>query len=137
MLDILIRKGFPDSSVGKESACDPGDLGSIPGSGRSPGEGIGYPLQYSWTEMSFYYKCHSLHYNNSHTNVCIFDLWQVGKGFCKYAHVLTPRICQTDEIILEYPGKLWKSLKSRRGGKNESENEAEEKAKVDKHKESP
>ena len=41
-------EGFPDSSVGKESACNVGDPGSIPGSGRSPGEGIGYPLQYSW-----------------------------------------------------------------------------------------
>ena len=40
--------GFPDSSVGKESACNTGDPGSIPGSGRSAGEGIGYPLQYSW-----------------------------------------------------------------------------------------
>ena len=38
---------FPDSSVGKESACNAGDPGSIPGSGRSAGEGIGYPLQYS------------------------------------------------------------------------------------------
>ena len=38
---------FPDSSVGKESACDAGDPGSIPGSGRSTGEEIGYPLQYS------------------------------------------------------------------------------------------
>ena len=40
--------GFSDSSVGKESTCDVGDPGSIPGSGRSSGEGIGYPLQYSW-----------------------------------------------------------------------------------------
>ena len=39
--------GFPDSSVGKESACNAGDPGSIPGSGRSAGEGLGYPLQYS------------------------------------------------------------------------------------------
>ena len=39
--------GFSDSSVGKESACNVGDLGSIPGLGRSPGEGKGYPLQYS------------------------------------------------------------------------------------------
>ena len=44
--------GFPDSSVGKESACHTGDPGSIPGSGRSPGEGIGYPLQYSGLENS-------------------------------------------------------------------------------------
>ena len=40
--------GFPDSSVGKESTCSAGDPGLIPGSGRSAGEGIGYPLQYSW-----------------------------------------------------------------------------------------
>ena len=38
--------GFPCSSVGKESACNAGDLGSIPGSGRSLGEGNGNPLQY-------------------------------------------------------------------------------------------
>ena len=40
--------GFPDSSVDKESACNAGDPSSIPGSGKSGGEGIGYPLQYSW-----------------------------------------------------------------------------------------
>ena len=43
--------GFPDSSVGKESACNAGDPGLIPGSGRSAGEGIGYPLQYSWASL--------------------------------------------------------------------------------------
>ena len=43
--------GFPDSSVGKESACNAGDPSSIPGSGRSAGEGIGYPLQYSWASL--------------------------------------------------------------------------------------
>ena len=42
---------FPNSSVGKESTCNAGDPGSIPGSGRSPGEGIGYPLQYSWASL--------------------------------------------------------------------------------------
>ena len=42
--------GFPRSSVGKESACDAGDLGSIPGSERSPGEGTVNPLQYSYLE---------------------------------------------------------------------------------------
>ena len=40
--------GFPGSSAGKESACNAGDPSLIPGSGRSPGEGIGYLLQYSW-----------------------------------------------------------------------------------------
>ena len=44
--------GFPDSSIGKESACNVGDPGLIPGSGRSPGEGNGYPLQYSGPENS-------------------------------------------------------------------------------------
>ena len=39
--------GFPDSSVGKESVCNAGDSGLIPGSGRSPGEANGYPPQYS------------------------------------------------------------------------------------------
>ena len=39
---------FPDSSDGKESICNARDPSWIPGSGRSPGEGIGYPLQYSW-----------------------------------------------------------------------------------------
>ena len=43
---------FPDSSVCKESACNVGDLGLIPGLGRSPGEGNGYPLQYSGLENS-------------------------------------------------------------------------------------
>ena len=43
--------GFPYSSVGKKSACNAGDPSSIPGSGRSPGEGIGYPLQHSWVSL--------------------------------------------------------------------------------------
>ena len=43
-------KGFPGGSVGKVSACNVGDQGSIPGSGRSPGEGNVYPLQYSCLE---------------------------------------------------------------------------------------
>ena len=42
---------FPHSSVGKESACNSGDSGSIPGSGRSAGERIGYALQYSWVSL--------------------------------------------------------------------------------------
>ena len=42
--------GFPDSSVDKESTCNTGDPGLIPGLGRSPGEGKGYPLQYSGLE---------------------------------------------------------------------------------------
>ena len=44
--------GFPGSPAGKDSACNAGDLGSIPGLGRSPGERKGYPLQYSGLENS-------------------------------------------------------------------------------------
>ena len=43
--------GFSDSSIGKESACNAGDPGSIPGPGRSTGEGIGYLLQYPWASL--------------------------------------------------------------------------------------
>ena len=49
-LDIiqLIERKLPGSVAGKESACNAGDLGSIPVLGRSAGEGLGYPLLYSW-----------------------------------------------------------------------------------------
>ena len=49
-LPILVFWGFSYGSAGKESACSVGDLGLIPGLGRSPGEGKGYPLQYSGLE---------------------------------------------------------------------------------------
>ena len=44
-------EGFPDSSIGKESMCNAGDPGLIPEWGRSSGEGIGSPLQYSWASL--------------------------------------------------------------------------------------
>ena len=47
-----IYMDFPCGSAGKESACNAGDLGSVPGLGRSPGEGKGYPLQYCDLENS-------------------------------------------------------------------------------------
>ena len=46
MIHISCEQGFPG-----ESACNAGHLGSIPGSGRSPGEGVGYPFQYSWASV--------------------------------------------------------------------------------------
>ena len=51
-LPTPIFLGFPCGSAGKESACNVGNLGSIPGLGRSPGEGKGYPLQYSGVKNS-------------------------------------------------------------------------------------
>ena len=47
---LLLSYDFPGGSEGKTSACNVGYLGSIPGSGRSPGEGNGNPLQYSYLE---------------------------------------------------------------------------------------
>jgi len=51
-LPTLIFLGFPCGSAGKESTCNARDLDSIPGLGRSPGEGKGYPLEYSGLENS-------------------------------------------------------------------------------------
>ena len=48
---ISEKKGFPGSLASKESTCNAGDPDSILGSGRFPGEGIGYPLQYSWASL--------------------------------------------------------------------------------------
>ena len=48
---LYLIKGFPDSSLGKESSRNTRDPGSIPGLGRSAGEGIGYSLQYSWASL--------------------------------------------------------------------------------------
>ena len=59
--------GFPDSSAGEESACNAGDPSLIPASGRSPGEGIGYPFQYSWASLV------SQMVNESASNVTIWD----------------------------------------------------------------
>ena len=50
ILPLKLEAGFPGGSEGKATACNAGDLGSIPGWGRSPGEGYGNPLQYSCLE---------------------------------------------------------------------------------------
>ena len=52
MHSLILSKGFPCGSAGKESACNVGDLGLFPGLRRSPGEEKGYPLQYSGLENS-------------------------------------------------------------------------------------
>ena len=51
MAQLSYPWGFPDSLVGRESACNAGEPRSFPGLRRSPGEGIGYPLQYSWASL--------------------------------------------------------------------------------------
>jgi len=59
-LPMPVLLGFPGGSADKESACNEGDLGSIPGLGRSPGEGRGYPLQYSGLENSMDHIVHGV-----------------------------------------------------------------------------
>ena len=50
-MPVYILMGFPSSSAGEESACNAGDPDSIPGSGKFPGEGIGYSFQYYWASL--------------------------------------------------------------------------------------
>ena len=69
---ILNRVGFPCGSDGKESACNAGDLDSIPGLERSPGEGKDCPLQYSGLENSMDYIVHGA--AQSQTRLNDFDL---------------------------------------------------------------
>ena len=64
-------RGFPDSLVGKEASCNAGDLGLIPGLGRSPGKGKGYALQYSGLENSIDCIVHKV--AKSRTQLSDFD----------------------------------------------------------------
>ena len=59
-ISIFFMWVFPGGSDGKELACNAGDLGSIPGLGKFPGEGKGYPLQYSGLENSMNYTVHGV-----------------------------------------------------------------------------
>ena len=58
--ELGVPLGFPDISVGKESTCNAGDLGLIPGLGRLPGEGNSCPLQYSGLENTMDYIVHGV-----------------------------------------------------------------------------
>ena len=75
---LILQRVFPDSSVGKESTCHAGEQGSIPGSGRFTGEGIGCPFQYSWASPVAQLVKNPLHYGRPG-----FDPWvgmTPGKG---------------------------------------------------------
>ena len=75
-----LPKGFPCGSTGKESACNVGKLGSIPGLGRSPGEGKGYPLQYSGLENSMDCIVHGVAKSWTRlSNFCFHKLLNAGK----------------------------------------------------------
>ena len=74
--------GFPCGSAGKESTCNVGDLGSIPGLGRSPGEGDGYPLQYSVLENSMDCVVHGVakSWSDMTERLSLFNLSSEGQG---------------------------------------------------------
>ena len=72
----LLMLGFPNSSVGKESACNAGDPSSIPGLGRSPGEGIRYPLQYSSLENSMDCKVHGVTKSQTSMHACMLSCFR-------------------------------------------------------------
>ena len=87
---VFIYRGFPDNSVGKESACSAGDTTLIPGSGRSAGEAIGYPLQYSWASLVA-----QLVKNHLQCGRPGFDPW-VGKISWRRERLLTPVFWPTE-----------------------------------------
>ena len=72
MVSFPYESGLPCGSAGKESTCNVGDLGLIPGLGRSPGEGRVYPLQYSGLENFMACKVNGV--ANSWTQLCVFNL---------------------------------------------------------------
>ena len=71
LIYILERMGFPGGSAAKESACNAGDLGLIPGLGRSPGEEKGYPPQYSGLKNSMDCTVHGV--SKSQTQLSYFQ----------------------------------------------------------------
>ena len=103
------EQGFPRGSAGKESTWNAGDPGSIPGLGRSPGEGIGYPLQYS---------CPSLEAQLVKNPLAMQEIWvqslgwedPLEEGMATHSGILAWRITWTEE-----PGGL-QSMRSRRVG---------------------
>ena len=78
---------FPDSSVGKESSCNAGDPSSTPGLGRSNGEGIGYPLQYSGLENTMDYIVHGVAKSWTWMSDFYMDLtFQISMQCCSLQH---------------------------------------------------
>ena len=94
--------GLPGGSAGKESSCSVGDLGLLPGLGRSPGEGKGYPLQYSglespmdcavheipktWTQLSTFHFTSSPEWVANHAVTCVCDILPDGLGIAGVSH---------------------------------------------------
>ena len=97
MFGKYLYQGFPCGSAGKKSTCIVGDLSSIPGLGRSSGEGKGYPLQYSGLENSMDYIVHAVAkswilLSNFHFHMSLF-----GAEFAQFSSVAQscPTLCDT------------------------------------------
>ena len=103
--NLNIRE-FPGSSVSKESACNAGDLGSITGLGRSPGEGKGYPLQYSGLKNSMDCIVHGV--PRSQTRLSDFHFTSTGKMFYRTVH--TDVIPRCFLLLLEHVSPLEKAM---------------------------
>ena len=84
----LGMRGFPGGSAGKESACNVGDLGSIPGLGRSPGEGIAYPLQNSRRENPMDCTVHGVTTNQTRLSDPHYHFWT---SLCLYSDLVHPK----------------------------------------------
>ena len=102
LLKFILWMGFPDNSVGKESTCNEGDLGSIPGLGRSPGEGKGYPLQDSGLENSM--DCIVLGVTKNQTWLSDFHFVNkfsslLGKDEIQFKQVNNLNLMITEEVI--------------------------------------
>ena len=93
--------GFPGGSAGKESASNAGDLGSIPGSGRSPGEGKGYPLQYSGLENSMDCIIHGVAKSRTWLSDFHFHI-TICRVLSENAGIYTWRLCGTFQVKVSY-----------------------------------
>ena len=94
MYQLYVYMGFPDSSVSKELTCSAGDLGSIPGSGRSAGKGIGYPLQYAGLEN--FMDCIYTYFPSSRTSLPLPEAmyYYFLKQFCVlFFHLCILSVC--------------------------------------------
>ena len=90
-------RGFPCCSAGKESACNGGDLGLIPGLGRSPGEGKVYPLQYSGLENFRDYTVHGVaksrtRLSDFHFTMVVFNLYFLVAKRVEFFHIFFSRL---------------------------------------------
>ena len=88
--------GFPGGSVGKESACNVGDLALIPGLGRSPGEGNGYPFQYSGLENSMDCIVRGVAESNTTDRLSLTHSVGVGELLLEHKFQLRSRTIQLD-----------------------------------------